>query len=123
MAVLMWCLSLAFMAFVAWAVGRPQPQRLQPAPVLTAPAPAPDVRPASRAAIQTSAALLAIALALDVSGPAHAFTPVETGGVYSALAEDVYVLPDATFEAAWTPVELAPDWAFKAISTSDGWLI
>ena len=130
MAVLMWALSVMLTALVAWALGGRRMVRANMVPIVVStpavqPAPVafPVPRPSSRVAVQTSAALLAIALALDVSAtPQAQAAPLEPDGVYSALADDAYVLAEAAGEA-WTPVELAPDWALKAISTTDGWLI
>lgn len=131
MALLMLGFSVMLTALVAWALGgRGVTYRVQPVPVVTsipalqaAPMSPAVSRPSPRIPVQTSAALLAIALALDVSGaPQAQAASLEPDGVYSALTDDAYLLPEAAAEA-WTPVELAPDWAVRAINTTDGWLI
>ena len=125
---LLWCLSLMLTALLFTVARARQTRRARAAVLVTEPAPpAPPIalaalRPSPRVAVQTSAALLAIALALDVSSPVQAFAAPAEDGVYVAQAEQLYVLPEADAQA-WTQVELAPDWAFKAINATDGWLI
>jgi hypothetical protein len=119
---------LAALLFAAARV-RQAPRRAPVALPAEAPPPAAPIaplalRPSPRVAVQTSAALLAIALALDVSTPVPSFAAPGADGVYAAPAQDLYVLPEIDAQApAWTPVELAPDWAYRAINATDGWLI
>lgn len=123
MAVLMWGVSLMLMALLVL-IGPRRTRAAGPGALLAAqPAPTEAPRSNPRVAVQTSAALLAIALALDVSStPTALAAPVEADGVYSAAADELYVLPEAAPQA-WTSVEMASDWAYKALNATDGWLL
>src|SRR4030095_9603251 len=116
-------LTLAALPAHGLGVGRAaQPVRAVAAPALRqyepiAPA---ALRPGPRVAVHTSAALLAIALALDVSAAPPVLAARAADGVQVAELQQAYVLPDAEAQA-WTAVELAPDWSYKAVSATEGW--
>jgi hypothetical protein len=113
-------------ALVGYAFGGRRSAPAQAAPMLFAPMDTPiaplALRPSPRVTVQTSAALLALALALDVSSPPQTFAAPAADGVYVAQAYDNYVLPEPEAQP-WTAVELAPDWSYKAFSATDGWVI
>ncbi|HKR88445.1 MAG TPA: hypothetical protein VJS38_09735 [Phenylobacterium sp.] len=111
MAVLLWVCSLAVMGLflAAWREGRGQaPDRWWSYPALPAFAdgaaadPGPLMRPSPRAPLQTGVAILAVALAIDVSA---------ASGIYDIAANQ-----DAL--AAYAPA----GWTVPAIAT-DGWFV
>jgi hypothetical protein len=127
MALILFCLCAALSALVI-AAGASLLSR-GPRPIAAAVIPAAALieapgRTYVRPALQTSAALLALAIALDVSAaPQSLMAAAGPDGVYSAAAaKPPFVLGD-TAAQVWAPVEPAADWAFKAVNTTDGWLI
>lgn len=114
MAVLLWVCSLAVMALVvtAWREGRdPTPDRWWSYPALPAFAEVPveqgmPMRAGPRAALQTGVAILAVALAIDVSA----------AGAGASGAYDVAANQDAL--AAFSPAS----WTVPTTAT-DGWFV
>jgi hypothetical protein len=127
MALILFCLCAAFSALVIAAGASVLSRGPRPVAAAVIPMEALIEAPARlqlRPALQTSAALMALAIALDVSAASQPLTAaVGPDGVYSAaVAKAPVMLGDATGQV-WAPVEPAADWAFKAVNTTDGWLI
>jgi|GEM_PF-3816016 len=128
MALILFCLCAAFSAFViamgAGVLSRgPRPVAAAAVMPMEALIDAP-ARTQVRPALQTSAALLALAIALDVSAACQPLmAAVGPDGVYSAAVDRAPVVLGDVAAQVWTPVEPAADWAFKAVNTTDGWLI
>ena len=127
MAVLPWIVSAMLLALLWVSVGvrSGAPTRAQAPAAALAPPPLEAVaegRTLTRPVLHTSAALLAIALALDVSAPPASWAPVGAEAYHATAAEDGVVVATAQPQA-WIPVEPATDWTFKAVAETDGWLI
>lgn len=127
MAILLWSCSLVLAALMFAALGGGRPTRARsraamPAAVIIPVEPARPARPNPRPALQTSAALLAIALALDVSAPQARAAPAEPGIFYSAAAVEEALVFGSEPEP-WIAVEPAADWVFKAVGVTDGWFV
>lgn len=125
MAVLLWVCSLALMSLMlaAWREGREAaPDRWWSYPVVPALAgvpvePGPPARHSPRPTLQTGVAILAVALAIDVSAaPLAQLAPVEPGPAVSAGFHDLPIAPEpmtAYGAASWT----------LAATATDGWFV
>jgi len=130
MTLLLWGLSLALLALVASrqrAVQRAELRALRrPYPVDlfcddAAPAAALAARPATRPALQTGAAILALALALDVSAAPQAWSPPDS---LVAIHGDAAFAPLQMFEdQSLDLTAYAPGSWTTAASAADGWFV
>jgi hypothetical protein len=131
---LLWGLSLALLALVARrqriaeraeldVLRRPYPADLfsQASPQVSPQVAAPPAWPAARPALQTGVAILALALALDVSAASHWSPPASVEAIHGE-AELPSLDLDLDLDLGLDLTTYAPPWTAASLAT-DGWFV